>query len=189
MVERVSCPSRSADRSEAATGAVTYPQSRRCWRLVSAPPGIRIDRKAGEGHAFILQQTGVVKMHKHLGGWSANFDDPKAFYKVWNEDLKRQVRRAEWAEGLAIACVTGAFIAGHYYSSEIWGMFFAVVLGINGLRFAFSAIWHISDASNANYLMHQWDLNCRLRRFAMTPQQRLDALLPENQYFMTHRDV
>jgi hypothetical protein len=127
-------------------------------------------------------------MHRDLGDWPADINDARAFYKVWNEDLKHQVRRAQWAESLAGACLAGAFIAGHYYGSEIWGMFFAVVLGVSGFRYAFSAIWHISDASNANYLMHQWDLNCRLRRFAMTPQQRLDALVPEKQYFMTRPD-
>jgi hypothetical protein len=128
-------------------------------------------------------------MHKDLGGWPVDFDDEKAFYEIWNKDLKLQIRRAEWAEGLAVACAAGAFIAWHYYGSEFWGVFFAMVLGASALRFTFSVIWHISDASNANYLMHQWDLNCHLRRFAMTPQQRLDALVPEKQYFMTHHDV
>lgn len=128
-------------------------------------------------------------MHKDLGGWPVDYKDEKAFYEIWNDDLELQTRRAERAEGIAIACLAGAFVAWYYYGSEIWGVFSAVVFGITALKFTFSAVWHISDASNANYLLHQWDLNCRLRRFAITPQQRLDALLPEKQYFLTHRDL
>jgi hypothetical protein len=144
---------------------------------------------AGQVPGVLRAETGAVKMHQDLGGWPVHIESEKAFYEIWNEDLKRQVRRAERAEGLAIACLAGAFVAWHYYGSDVWGALFAAIFGISGLRFAFSAMWHISDASNANYLMHQWDLNCHLRRFAMTGQQRLDGLVPEKQYFMTRRDA
>jgi len=42
-----------------------------------------------------------------------------------------------------------------------------VLTPIIGVKFV---LHHMIDASNANYLMHQWDLNYLLRRYAMPPQ-------------------
>ena len=58
----------------------------------------------------------------------------------------------------------------------------AILCVLVGVDFVFETIRGMIDASNANYLMHQWDLNYLLRRFAMTPEQR--EQMAEKNYFI-----
>jgi hypothetical protein len=117
--------------------------------------------------------------HKNLCEYA---EDETSLYKAWDEDLSRQIGRRDWSERIAYASFIGALLAWHFGQPEL-----GVLIAIIGSRFVFSAIHYMIDASNVNYLMHQWDLNATLRRFSMTRSQRLG--LREKQYFVETPDA
>jgi len=87
-------------------------------------------------------------------------EDMRSLYKLWDDDLKKTIRKRQVCEYTGFA-VLAAALFGFENGKAQWviaGIYFAVVL-------LCAAIKYMVDESNVNYLMHQWDLREAVERF------------------------
>jgi hypothetical protein len=87
-------------------------------------------------------------------------EDERSLYKLWDDDLKRTMRRrqvCEWVGGVFLAAAILGFESGRT-ALMLACILLAVVL-------LYAAIKYMIDESNVNYLMHQWDLEEAIKQF------------------------
>jgi hypothetical protein len=94
-------------------------------------------------------------------------DDERSLYKLWNEDLKRQMRKRQFSEFIGCATLLAALIASKIGRTDL------VPGGILvGVAFLYAAIKYMIDESHVNYLLHQWDLREAIERVRREERQR-----------------
>jgi hypothetical protein len=85
---------------------------------------------------------------------------PAELYKLWDDDLKKMMRRRQFYETAGLLTFLASLIAGKSGVETYWalGLLF-------GVYFTVAAIKFMIDESNINYLMHRWDLESALASF------------------------
>lgn len=80
-------------------------------------------------------------------------DGIQSLYQLWDNDLKKCIRKRQLSEFIAFAFVLISLIA--------WGNGrpgLTALTGYLALAFLYLSVKYMIDESNTNYLMHQWDL-------------------------------
>jgi hypothetical protein len=95
-------------------------------------------------------------------------EDEQSLYKLWNDDLKRAMRRRGWYEAIGAALLLGSFWAWHSGNTDT-----AFMCAILAVGFLYSAIKFMVDESNTNYLMHHWDLRVEVERLRFEERRRM----------------
>ncbi len=92
-------------------------------------------------------------------------EDRAALYLLWDNDLKKMMRRRQFSESAGFLCLLASSIAWRAGVVETYWVIFGVLFGISLM---FAALKFMIDESNINYLMHQWDLRNALEYFRRT---------------------
>ena len=87
--------------------------------------------------------------------------DARELYKIWNNDLKKTIKRRGRYETVAIVAFVGAIGAASMSGYTQYASAFVFVGGFA----LYGAVRNFVDESNTNYLMHEWDLRNMLRYF------------------------
>ncbi len=94
-------------------------------------------------------------------------DDEQSLYKVWDDDLKKTMRKRQFSEYAAFLALIAAIVAWKYGKVDL------IAVGIYfGVAFLYASIKFMIDESNVNYLMHQWDLRDAIERFRRDERRR-----------------
>jgi hypothetical protein len=87
-------------------------------------------------------------------------EDEWSLYKLWDDDLKKNMRRRQRCEVMGFLLLFGA--------PAIWQMGIpklAIACASFGIMLVYGALKYMIDESNINYLMHQWDSNKAIQGF------------------------
>jgi hypothetical protein len=95
-------------------------------------------------------------------------EDERSLYKLWDDDLKKYMRRRQWYEAIGFALLVGASVM--WRSGQVDA---AIACALFGIMLLFAAIKFMIDESNINYLIHQWDLRNAIEEFRRAQQRTL----------------
>ena len=115
--------------------------------------------------------------HRNICNDATDTEDARLIYKRWGSELKKLERGRKWNELFSVLVFCGSIAAYGHGDTEL-----ALGIAIISIAFLLRSIRFMIDASNTDFLLHQWDLNERLRWFSMNMEQRL-ATSPK-QYFI-----
>jgi hypothetical protein len=106
--------------------------------------------------------------HKNLFEYA---NDERELYKIWDDDLKKYIRRRQIRETLGSIALIASLFAwtmnnGEFRYYAYWGV-------LAGALFLYSAIKLMVDESNINYLMHEWDLRDAIGRFRAEEKRKI----------------
>jgi hypothetical protein len=87
-------------------------------------------------------------------------ESPAALYKLWDDDLKKTMRRRQFCELAGTLSFLASLFAWKSGLETYWA--FGILLGI---YFTVNAVKMMIDESNINYLLHRWDLENALASF------------------------
>ena len=99
----------------------------------------------------------MALMHQNLCEHGAS---PAELYRLWDDDLKKMMRRRQFYETAGLLTFLASLIAWKSGFETYWA--FGLLLG---LYFTVAGIKLMIDESNINYLMHRWDLESALASF------------------------
>jgi hypothetical protein len=92
-------------------------------------------------------------------------EDRAALYRLWDDDLRKTMRRRQFFESAGILCLLASAIGWKAGVAEAYWVLVGVV---GGVSLMFSGVKFMIDESNIIYLMHQWDLQNALEYFRRT---------------------
>jgi hypothetical protein len=104
-------------------------------------------------------------IHQNLCDYA---EDKAALYRLWDNDLRKMMRRRQFFESSGFLFLLASSIAWRAGVVEPHWLFFGGVVGVTLL---FAAVKFMIDESNINYLMHQWDLQNALEYFRETEKR------------------
>jgi hypothetical protein len=96
------------------------------------------------------------RAHTNICDWAG---DSRELYQLWDNDLKKTMRKRQLSEFLGFAFVLISIVAWHNDRHE-----FAVFTAYLALVCLYGAIKFMIDESNVNYLLHHWDTLDAIRR-------------------------
>jgi len=99
----------------------------------------------------------MAMTHRNLCEYGGS---PAELYKLWDDDLKKTMRRRQLCELAGMLSFLGSLFVWKSGVETYWAS--GIVLGI---YFAVSAIKFMIDESNINYLLHRWDSENALASF------------------------
>jgi hypothetical protein len=97
-------------------------------------------------------------IHQNL---SEHAGDRAELYRLWDNDLKKMMRRRQFYEAAGFSCLLGSAFAWYAGNFQTYLPFLAV----SGVFLMFTSLKMMIDESNINYIMHQWDLQNALEYF------------------------
>jgi hypothetical protein len=110
--------------------------------------------------------------HQNL---SALAENEESLHRLWDADIKKHIKRRIWRECIGFFLFAPATVA---YGSGIPDWTIACLIG--AAYFLYTAIKCAVDESNANYLMHQWELDDALTKLRWEERQRFESEMHES---------
>jgi hypothetical protein len=107
----------------------------------------------GEGK----ERVSMKAAHQNLCEYA---EDEQSLYRLWDEDLRKTMRRRDQHEFVALALLLLAFALWEYGKPDV-----ALISVFSAIACLFRSLKFMIDESNTNYLMHRWDLEAALRDF------------------------
>jgi hypothetical protein len=102
-------------------------------------------------NARSITRLGVAMIHENLCDHAENH---AALYRLWDDDLKKMMRRRQFCETAGLLCFLVAPFAWKQ-GVEIHWIWVGLIVGA---YLIISSVKLMIDESNTNYLMHHWDL-------------------------------
>jgi hypothetical protein len=104
-----------------------------------------------DARSSTITRLGVAMIHENLCNHAENH---AALYRLWDDDLKKMMRRRQFCETAGLLC----FLVVHFAWKQGVEIHWIWVGLIVGAYLIISSVKLMIDESNINYLMHQWDL-------------------------------
>jgi hypothetical protein len=97
---------------------------------------------------------------------SSYAENKNSLYTLWDRNLRKSMRRRQVRELVRVIFIVIFILLAVAAVNEWHDLHTAVVLGVLGALVLFTAIKHMVDESNANDLMHWWDIQEALGRLS-----------------------